>query len=223
MKQVAVLGLGDFGVALVRALQANKVRVLALDQDESRVEALKNEVRHVVAADMTQVSALQQLGLRNMDAVVVATSEPMATSVLAVLRLKDLGVERIIAKAENTDHATVLKALGVKDIVVPENDSATRLANKISWTNVVEMVELSPGHSIMEIAPPASVVGKSLRTSRLREDFQVEVLAIREVAGAPLEAIPRPDRVISPGCTVVVFGAEENLARLRKEAARGAG
>jgi len=219
MKEVAVLGLGDFGMALVRALQANKVRVLAVDLDESRVESVRNEIKHVVVADMTQATALQQLGLRDMDAVVVATSEPLATSVLAVLRLKDLGVQRIIAKAENEDHAKVLRALGVSDVVIPENDSAVRLANKISWTNVVEMVALSPGYAIMELSPPAAVVGKTLRTSRLREDFRVEVLAIREGAGAPLEAIPTADRVITRGCTVVVFGADEDLARLRKESA----
>ena len=217
MKQVAVLGLGDFGSALVRELKANKVSVLAVDKSRACAEALKDLVEHLVIADITQSATLERLGLTEMDAVVVATSETMPTSVLTVLRLKDLGVERIIAKAENEDHAKVLSALGVSEIMIPANDSAIRLANKISWSNVVEMVDLSSGCSIMELAPPKATVGKLLRESGLRERYHAVVLAVRNRSGGPLEAIPSPDRIINAGCTLVVFGEDRHLTRLREE------
>ena len=220
MKEVAVLGLGDYGMALVKELTGNKVRVLAVDISRSRAEALKEVLDHVVIADITQEAALKELGLQRMDAVVVAVSDPMPTSILAVLRLRDLGVEHIIAKAENEDHVKVLRALGVEDIVIPELDSARRLANTISWTNVVELVSLSSDCAIMELAPPAAVVGKVLRDSGMREKYHVEVLAIRSHPGADLDAIPTPDRVISEECMLVVFGREKELAKLRKEAAQ---
>ena len=218
MKQVAVLGLGDFGAALVRQLIKNKVSVLAVDISRTRIEALKDEVDHVIIADITHMAALEKMGLLAMDAVIIATSSPMPTSVLTVLRLKELGVERIIAKAENEDHAKVLAALGVTEVVNPEEDSAVRVANKISWTNVVEMVELSSGYSIMEVSPPEEVVGKSLRNSGLRDRYHVEVLAVREMPGERLEAIPSPDRVINAESTLVVFGHDTQLATLRREA-----
>lgn len=218
MKQVAVLGLGDFGAAVVRQLKENKVAVLAVDVNRNRVEALQDMLDEVVIADMTQASALEKLRLPDMDAVVLAASSPMTTSVLTVLRLKELGVERIIAKAENEDHVKVLTALGVSEIVVPEEDSAARLANKISWTNVVEMVGLSSDCSIMEVAPPESIIGKSLRDSGLRVTYHVEVLAVREKPGEPLKAIPDPDSNIPAGCTLVVFGEDHHLAKLRHDA-----
>jgi len=220
MKQVAVFGLGDFGVALLKALRANSVSVLALDIDRNRADALRDAADHVVIADMTQASALDKLGLLQMDAVVVAASSPMSTSILSVLRLKDLGVERIIAKAENEDHAKVLGAMGVSEVVLPEIDSAARVANKISWTNVVEMIELSSGCSIMEVLPPGGAIGKSLRDSGLRERYYLEVLGIREAAGEPLDAIPNPDRIITAECTLVVFGEDKRLAKLRRAAER---
>jgi len=220
MKQVAVLGLGDFGTALVKQLKRNKVTVLAVDINRARVEALQGLLQHLLIADITQASALEQLGLAAMDAVVVATSSPMATSILAVLRLKDMGVERIIAKAENEDHAKVLQAMGVAEIVIPEQDSATRIANKISWTNVVEMVELFSGYSIMELSPPEDVVGKALRHSGLRHRYHVEVLGIRDRPGGTFEAIPSPDRFIDEQCTLVVFGKDQHLTELRQRAER---
>lgn len=216
MKQVAVLGLGDFGSALVRELKANKVSVLAVDKSRPRAEALKDLIEHVVIADITQTATLERLGLMEMDAVVVATSETMPISILTVLRLKDIGVERIIAKAENEDHAKVLQALGVSEIMMPANDSAVRLANKISWSNVVEMVELSSGCSIMELAPPKEIEGKLLHETGLREKYHVVVLAVRNRSGGPLEAIPSPDRIIGAGCTLVVFGEDRHLTRLRE-------
>ena len=220
MKQVAVLGLGDFGAAVVRQLKRNQVAVLAVDISRNRVESLRDMLDEVVIADMTQAAALEKLRLSDMDAVVVAASSPLATSILTVLRLKDLGVERIIAKAENEDHLKVLKALGVSEVVVPEEDTAARLANKLSWTNVVEMIGLSSGCSIMEVSPPQSVVGKSLRHSGLRSDYHVEVLAIRDRPGVPLRAIPSPDSEITAGCTLVVFGEDAQLGKLRQDAAR---
>ena len=220
MKQVAVLGLGDFGVALVQQLKRNNVSVLAVDMSRNRADLLRDETDHVVIADITQASALDKLGLPGMDAVVVATSSPMPSSILAVLRLRDLGVARIIAKAENRDHGKVLEAMGVSEIVFPEEDSAMRIANKISWTNVVEMIELSPGHSIMEVSPPEAVIGKSLRHSGLRHAYHVEVLGIREKKGADLKAIPSPDTQITAECTLVVFGDDADLTKLRRQAER---
>lgn len=218
MKQVAVLGLGDFGLALAQQLMKNGVSVLAVDKNRARTDLLRDDLEHVVIADMTHATALAKLRLHAMDVVVVATSSPLPASVLCVLRLKEIGVKRIVAKAENQDHAKVLMAMGVKEILIPEDDSAVRLANKLSWTSVVEMFEFSSGCSVMEIAVPEGVLGKSLRDSGLRDHYKVQVLGVRQWPEAPLLPIPSPDYVFSPRNTLVVFGAEENLARLRQKA-----
>ncbi len=218
MKQVAVLGLGDFGLALTQRLTRNGVSVLAVDMSRARADLLRDEVEHIVIADITQAMALNRLRLPSMDVVVVATSSPLAASVLCVLRLKEIGVKQIVAKAENEDHATVLKALGVDSILIPEEDTALRLANKLSWSNVMEMFRFSEGCGIMEIAAPKMVVGKALRESGLRDKYHVQVLGIRKWPEAPLDAIPSPDYIISARNTLVLFGEEANLAMLRKEA-----
>ena len=220
MKQFAVLGLGDFGMALVQQLKRNKVAVLAVDVDRDRAEQIRDHVDHVVIADITQASALEKLSLPTMDAVVVATSSPMTVSILSVLRLKEIGIQRIIAKAENNDHAKVLRALGVNEIVIPEEDSAARVGSALSWSSVVAMIELSSGCAIMEVSPPEAVVGKELRNSGLRDKYQVEVLGIREEPGGKLTPIPSPDTVITSDCTLVIFGMEERLAAFRQEAER---
>ena len=218
MKQVAVLGLGDFGMFLTQQLYRNGVTVLAVDMSRSRADLLRDKIEHIVVADITQPSALSRLRLPDMDVVVVATSSPLPTSILCVLRLKELGVKRIIAKAENQDHATVLKAMGVDEILIPEEDTATRLANKISWSNVIEMLQVAAGCSVMEIAAPTMLVGKTLRESGLRNNYHVQVLGIRQWPEGPLDPIPNPDYVITERNTLVLFGEEKGLAKLREAA-----
>lgn len=223
MKQVAILGLGDFGMFLAQQLHRNGVSVLAVDVSRSRADLLRDKIDHIVVADITQPSALSRLRLPAMDVVVVATSSPLPTSVLCVLRLKELGVKRIIAKAENEDHATVLRAMGVAEILIPEEDTATRLANKISWSNVIEMLEVAAGCSVMEIAAPPMLIGKALRDSGLRNEYHVQVLGIRKWPEGPLDPIPSPDDVIAERNTLVLFGEEKGLARLREEAQKRKG
>ena len=223
MKQVAVLGLGDFGLSLAKHLKTHGVSVLAVDVKRMRADLIREEIDHIVIADITQASALGKLRLAAMDFVVVAASSPLPTSILCILRLKELGVKHIVAKAENSDHATVLRALGVEDIIIPEDDSARRLANRLSWSSVMEMFEFTSGTGIMEIAVPDSVAGKTLRNSGLRDSFHVQLLGIRKKADGALEPIPDPEEVIFSDYTLVVFGEEEHLAKLRHEAEQRTG
>jgi len=218
MKQVAVLGLGDFGLSLAQHLKENGVSVLAVDVKRTRADLLREEIDHVVIADITQAAALTKLRLQAMDFVVVAASSPLPTSILCILRLKEMGVKHIVAKAENKDHATVLKAMGVEDIIIPEHDSARRLGNRLSYSSVMEMFEFSAGAGIMEIAVPESIAGKTLRNSGLRDKYRVQLLGIRKKPNAPLEPVPDPEEVIFSDYTMIVFGEEEHLAELRHEA-----
>jgi trk system potassium uptake protein TrkA len=215
MSQVAVLGLGDFGLAIAMRLVENHVSVLAVDKDREMVERHKERFHRALIADFTNPAALRELGVGGMDAVVLATSEPMETSVLAVLRLKEFKVKRLLAKANNVDHATVLRSLGVDDIILPEHDTALRVANTISWPHIFGMMQFLPGYSIMEIEPPAHLLRKKILETRLREDYGVSVIGIRELVPPRIEVNPDPQRVITDSCSLLLLGSDEALGKLR--------
>src|SRR5688572_15627215 len=101
-RQVAVLGLGRFGQAVATELTRLGHEVLGVDESERAVQAVADDVTHSAQADVTDEDALRELGIGEMDAVIVAVSSAVEASILCTVLVKQLGAPRIIAKASST-------------------------------------------------------------------------------------------------------------------------
>lgn len=214
MKRFCVVGLGRFGNYVAQQLRENKCEVLGIDIDRAKVEVLTEVLTTAVIADSTDKKTLADLDLDQMDAVVVCLGEDISASSLTVLHLKDLDVKRIVAKVSTEDHAKVLTRLGAGDVVFPERDSAVRVANSLTWSNVLDYVPLASGFSITEVAPPADVVGKSLANSKLRGRYHVQVIAIHNTLKDEMILAPPADHVIREDDAIVVLGRREDMEKM---------
>jgi len=214
MKRFAVIGLGRFGSYIAKQLRANGCEVLGVDSDRTRVGQMAEVIDSVVIADATDKKALAKLGLDQVDAVVVCLGEQIELSTLAVLHLKDLHVGRIVAKVSTEDHARILTRLGANDVVFPERDSAIRVANGLTWSNVLDYIPLASGYSITEVAPPKDAVGKTLADSKLRTKYGVQVIAIHRVLPDEMVFAPPPDHVITEENTIIVLGTREQIEKM---------
>lgn len=212
MKQFVVIGLGNFGFSLATALAEEDNQVLAIDIDERKVEEIKERVTHAVVADATDRRFLSELISKDVDAVIVGLNGTMRASILSIVYLRDLGVRRIIVKAVNDDHARVLKALGVTEIIYPERDVALRLAGILSTPNLIEHIPLTPEYSIVEITPPDNFVGKTLAELELRKKYGITVIAVKE--GAKTNVAPEAHLKIKPSDTLVIIGKKSDLGKL---------
>ena len=121
MKQIAVLGLSRFGASVARSLTAMGVEVLGVDNDPERVADLAQDITHVVQADILDNDALDSLGLRNFDVVVLSVKDVEISS-LATIALKDHGAARIVAQATGESHAKILERIGADKVIMPEKD-----------------------------------------------------------------------------------------------------
>ena len=122
MRQVAVIGLGRFGSSVARTLAQSGCEVLAVDVDAERVKAIVEEVTEAVQIDALDEGALKSLGLRNFEAVVVAIGHEIKASILVTVLLREMGVPKIVAKAQDELHGKVLQKVGVDTVVFPERD-----------------------------------------------------------------------------------------------------
>jgi trk system potassium uptake protein TrkA len=215
MKQFVVIGLGSFGFNLATALAKDGHEVLVIDSDERNIEAIKDRVTHAVMADATDKKVLSEFVSTDADAVIVGLAENMEASTLATLYLRDLGMKEVIVKALSDDHAKVLKAVGATEIVYPEKDVALRLAERLSTPNLIEHLPLTPEYSIVEITPPESFLGKTLRELQLRKEFGVIVIAVKDVLSNTFHLIPDTDFEIKPNSALVIIGRSENIDKLR--------
>lgn len=210
-KQFAVIGMGRFGASVAEALFNLGYEVLAIDQDESRIEAVLHQVTHAVQADCTDEEALRAIGIRNFDVVVVAIGQDIQSSILTSLILKDMGVKMLVVKAQTELHGKVLAKIGVDKVIYPERDMGIRLAHHLISPNVLDYIELSNDHSIVEIHVTPKMVGQSLRELDIRARYGCNVMAIKR--NERMNIAPHADDKIRADDVLVVIGSNENLRK----------
>ena len=112
MKTFVVIGLGRFGSAVATELSSLGHEVLAVDEREDHVQRVAEKVTHAVTGDARDPSVLRALGVRNYDCAVVAVGDDIGNSALITLNLKEIGVKRVICKAQSHVHRKVLERSG---------------------------------------------------------------------------------------------------------------
>jgi len=216
-REFAVIGLGRFGGSICRELSAEGMDVLAIDVIEDKVKEFKNIAAHVVIADTTDEDALRELGIRNIDHVIVAIGEDIQASILTTLMLKEIGVKEITVKAQNDYHEKVLNKIGANRVVHPERDMGRRIAHNIISTNILDHLELSDDHSIVEVKAGEKMHGKTLVDLDIRAKYGCNVVAIKESNEKDINVSPMATQQIDKDDILIVIGADKDLSRFEKK------
>ena len=159
-KQFIVLGLGSFGASVAVTLQRMGCDVVAIDQDMECVEAVADQVAYAMQADIGNPELLQSLGSKNFDGIVIASSENLEGSIMAVLSAREMGIPYVLCKAHNKRYAEVLRKVGADAIVFPEREMGKRIARNLVSGNLADWIALSPDYSVVEAAIPEKWIGK---------------------------------------------------------------
>ena len=213
MKQMAVLGLGRFGTSVARSLARLNVEVMGVDKDPEKVAEIAPDITHAVQADVLDMDALDSLGLRNFDVVILSIKD-VETSCLTTITLKDHGARFVVAQAAGDAHAKILERIGADKVVMPEKDIGTRLARSLASNNIIDYMELSARHSLMEIAAIDEWIGHTLKENNIRAKYGVNVVAIR--TGKTIRVPPQGDDIIHDGDILVVIGEDADLEKLTR-------
>ncbi len=215
MKRFAVIGNGNFGYYVTKALYKRKNEVIAIDRSKDRVQAVESCATTAIVEDATNMEALAGLGLGEMDAVIVSTGSNIKPSILICFHLAKLGIKRIIVKAEDDDHGEILKQLGATEIIRPGMDMAHRLALRLTKPNILEFLPLEEGFTIVQIDPPPSFIGKSLKDLNLRSRYQVNITAVKEMLTEGFVMVPHADFVIKEDDTLILIGKESDIQKIK--------
>lgn len=214
MRQVVVIGLGQFGMQLARSLVKMNCEVVAIDLNESRVNQVRDDVQRAIIGDARDYEMLSSIVSASVDEAVVGLGESsIEPSILCTLHLKRIGVKVIMSTARNDDHANILRAVGANEIIFPERETAERTARRIANPDLRDMFSLADDYRIMEILAPKALHGKTLAAAQLRRDFDLLVLAIRPANEERFNFLPGADTVIHPNEALMVLGRELDLAR----------
>ncbi|MER1984592.1 MAG: TrkA family potassium uptake protein [Solibacillus sp.] len=214
-REFVVIGLGRFGGSIVRELVRQGADVMAIDTDQERVDEFAQIATQAIVADTTDEAVIKSLGIWNFEHVIVAIGENIQASILTTLILKELGVPQITVKAQNDYHEKVLSKIGADVVVHPERDMGIRIANKMLSHNVLDYLELSDEHSMMEIKANKVIAGKSLIDLDIRAKYGINIVGIKR--GEDIMISPAATELIQMGDILLVIGADVDINRFMKK------
>jgi trk system potassium uptake protein TrkA len=217
-RSFAVIGLGRFGAAMANTLVELGQDVIGVDSDEDRVRRLAEVVSQAAQIDATDLQALKEVGVHDVDVAVVSIGENIEASLLVVMQVMELGVKEIIAKAVTPLHGRILQKLGVRRVIYPERDMAIRVAHSLVVPHSLDYIELSREFSIVEIPAPTEFVGRSLKQLELRPRYGLTLIAVKRWSDDGEREVtnisPSADEVIETGDVLSLLGANDRLAQL---------
>lgn len=209
MKQFVVIGCGRFGQSVAIKLAELGSEVMVVDDNQEIIQFMADKVTYAVQADATDENAIKALGIRNFDVAVVTIGSDIQSSILVTLLVKELGVKHIVAKAQNPAHAKVLYKIGANRVVFPEKEMGVKVAKSLVSSNVLDLIDLAPDVSILEIKMRDEWIGKSLVEINMRRKHQISVIAVKTVDDIDINF--EPDRILLKDDVLIVIGNNEYL------------
>ena len=224
MPNVAVIGLGRFGISLARHLSEGGAHVIAIDRSKTNIDSIKNDVHVAVKLDSTDEIALKSQGIDKVDACVIAIGENFEAALLTTVIAKKIGVQKIICRAQSEFHAEIFRRIGADEVIQPETQAGKQLAHNLSIPHVQDLISLADGYTVVEMVAPQGFLDRSVAEIGLRSKYNVNLVAIKKKQPDAAEdqppqiiSVPSPDDVIQAGDIMVLVGSDVDLSKLPKE------
>ncbi|MCD4818973.1 MAG: TrkA family potassium uptake protein [Candidatus Cloacimonetes bacterium] len=231
MAKFAVIGLGKFGMTVATTLYENGAEVIAIDNNQELIEEISDKVTVAIQMNSTNEKALKANKIQDVDAAIVGIGNNLEVNVLTCVALKKIGVSNIHSKVDSKVHSKILVQLGVNNVIFPEEMVGKQLANSLLSRSVIEYVDLSSGHSVIELKVPDIWVGKTLQQIALPAEKGVNVIAIKYTSHSVTEEgenkiskkvneMPGANDLIHDGDVLVLIGHKSKINNLIVEVSK---
>jgi trk system potassium uptake protein len=218
-----VFGLGNYGSSLGRKLVELGHEVFGVDSLSERVDKMKNRLTYTVMMDATNREAIQDLPVKEADAVVIAIGENEGTIILLAALLKQMGVKRIVCRVITTLHRAILESMGITEFVYPELDSAERTAYTFDSRNVLDSHRVCEKFQIAEVLLPGRYVGTKIRDINFAEKYHLQLVSVKRnheerniigVTRAKRKTLGTvgPDFTLQGGDSIILFGESRHIS-----------
>ena len=225
MARYAVIGIGRFGWTVATILAENGMDVIAIDKKKVLVDDIASRVTTALCLDSTDEASLRSLNLNEVDAVIIGIGSNIQECILTAAILKKIGVGMIYAKVENQLHGRILELIGVQHILLPEEMVGNQLAKTLISRNILEYINLSSGHIVLELVAPKEFVGKTLSELELPSKRGINVIAIKynflnvtedgdNIIEKRLNDMPGANDILEDGDVLILLGPKGNIDKL---------
>lgn len=213
MVQVAIIGLGSFGLRMLEELNKIDAEVIIVDKDAEIIEQNKDYAREAYITDAINYASLKKIVPKDIDAVVVDMGGKIEATIMAVVQLKKLCVKKVYAKAQNDEQGEVLKTLGATEIIFPDSVAAQGLVPRLASKYLFNYLHISPELSLAEVKVRPELEGKSLLEADIRKKHGLNIVAYRANPEAPLSFVQPGSFYFNTHMILLAAGTEEKLMK----------
>lgn len=211
MKSILLIGMGRFGRHIARELNALGHQVMAVDDNEERLNDAMPLVTSGVIGDSTNEAFLDSLGVRNFDVCIVTIAGDFQASLETTFLLKELGAKLVISRAERDGQAKFLLRNGADEVVYPEKQLAKWAAIRFSSDHILDYIELDEQHAIYEVDLPVNWLGRTVLEVDVRRKYGINIMGVKR--DGHLNLTVTPDTIFEEGDTILVLGQYRDLQK----------
>lgn len=211
MKSILLIGLGRFGRHIAKKLDELHHQVMAVDKEDTRVDAVLPFATNAQIGDATNEDFLSSLGVGNFDVCIVAIGDSFQNSLEVTSLLKELGARMVVSRAARDVHAKFLLRNGADEIVYPERQLADWVAIRYSADHILDYIELDEEHAIFEISIPEEWIGKTIGQLDIRKKYDINIMALKTNDIMNLEI--SSDTQLLKGSTMLVLGETKHIQK----------
>lgn len=227
MKSVAVVGLGQFGHQIAISLSQKGFEVVGLDSDPEIISEIKDLIAEAVVLDTTDEKAMRAVNIDNVDMAIVAIGSNVQSSLLSTALLQKLNVQDIYVRVINPLQDSILRSMGIKNIISIEKEMGVQVSNMLSSSGVGMYVAISDRHSLMEIQVPKTLIGKTLKDLSIRSQHRINIVGIKSrEAGVnddgevtyeiKMTDVPDPNYPLGKDDLLVVAGTDDHIKKFMR-------
>lgn len=211
MKSFLLIGIGRFGKHIAKTLYDLDYEVMAVDQNEERINDVLPFVTSARIGNATNEEFLRSLGINNYDACIVGIGNHFQSALEITSLLKELGAKKVVSRASRDVERKFLLRNGADDVVYPQKQMAIWTAIRYSSDHILDYVALDSDFNVYEIEIPAAWLGKTVGQLNIRREYQLNILAIKE--NGKMNPAITPDTLLDEGKTLMVLGKYEQIQR----------
>lgn len=211
MKSVLLIGLGRFGKHIAMELHALGHEIMAVDDNEDRMNEALPYVTNGQIGDSTNEAFLASLGIRDFDVCIVTISNDFQASLETTCLLKELGAKLVVSRAERDGQAKFLLRNGADQVVYPEKELAKWAAIRFTSDHILDYIDLDEEHGIYEVDVPDKWEGKSILEINIRKNYGINILGVKR--GGELQLTIDPSRIFNSEDTILVLGKYKDLQK----------
>lgn len=226
--KIAIFGLGNFGMALAVHLANTGNDVVVADRNPEKIDLIKDKVSHAVIMDSMNENAYRAMPLKDTDLAIIAISGDEGAAIMTTAIVKNYCNGKIFARSSSKIQDRIFQAMGVDQIIHPEQEFAEQLTKKINLRGSIENFEIEGDYLVSEVEVNPDVVGKTLKEAEFRKIFHLNIITIirnrkytnligRRADKQEVMGMVKPETKFLEGDVLVVFGKSSDIDKYLKK------